>query len=96
MAVVGPSLGPAVAALLYLLVVFVVSIWLGRGPGLLASVLALVGLITCRPTPKKLSRKRPDLGTVNNDASLRKTRDPPRSAGPSSFVRRRLTELAAN
>lgn len=44
MAVVGPSLGPAVAALLYLLVVFVISIWLGRGPGLLASVLALVGL----------------------------------------------------
>jgi len=36
--------GPAVAALLYLLVVFVIAIRFRRGPGLLTSVLALVGL----------------------------------------------------
>lgn len=44
MAVVGGSLGPAVVALVYLLVVFVCAIWFGRGPGVIAGVLAVLGL----------------------------------------------------
>ncbi len=44
LAAAGQTLGPAVVALVYLLVVFVCAMWFGRGPGIVASVCALLGL----------------------------------------------------
>ena len=44
MAVVGSTFGAAAVALVYLLVVFLCAMWFGRGPGILASVLAVLGL----------------------------------------------------